>query len=468
MPSHDVTGVLRGAARVAGSLALVLAFMAPPALGLEQSRFAGTVATGCTFLGCSDATGSSNNGCAAASSLGAVIPLTGYGFSIPANATITGVVVEPKGSREGLEPTVRLLKGGALAGSAQVASLLQDPPPALCADTLSVPVGGTNDLWNDTWSPAEVNAGDFGVRVASGSAMLLDAVRITVHFTIDTALCGDGFATHDEECDDGNTARGDGCSPACQTESLLTAADDACINVINKDATRVGAAQAKVALDCLKRAQRGQDPDAQACLTSDPRGTVAKAVGKIEADFASRCEPPPAYGTTAPAKAGGGAMAAAQFMIEDVFGPDLGAAAIALSSDKTGATCQASVLQALQKVVDARTKVFLACKKTRLANDADPVLSAWDIGGCLDDVASDDRGSIAKAAASLASTVTSKCAGVTLSSAFPGACAGAGAGFAGCLDARAACRVCQLLDEVDRFGRDCDLFDDGADNDSCP
>ena len=31
-------------------------------------------------------------------------------------------------------------------------------------------------------------------------------------------MCGDGYATGLEDCDDGNTQSGDGCSSACQSE----------------------------------------------------------------------------------------------------------------------------------------------------------------------------------------------------------------------------------------------------------
>jgi cysteine-rich repeat protein len=34
----------------------------------------------------------------------------------------------------------------------------------------------------------------------------------------EVGVCGDGFLDEDEECDDGNSAEGDGCSSVCQVE----------------------------------------------------------------------------------------------------------------------------------------------------------------------------------------------------------------------------------------------------------
>ena len=52
---------------------------------------------------------------------------------------------------------------------------------------------------------------------------------------------------------------------------------------------------------------------------------------------------------------------------------------------------------------------------------------------------------------------------------FPGECSGATTGtLAGCLDERVECRVCLAINAIDGLSVDCDLFDDGAANSSCP
>jgi hypothetical protein len=54
-----------------------------------------------------------------------------------------------------------------------------------------------------------------------------------------------------------------------------------------------------------------------------------------------------------------------------------------------------------------------------------------------------------------------------MSTAFPGACA-ARADFAACADERMECRICRMFNTMDGLTEDCDLFDDGVANASCP
>lgn len=49
--------------------------------------------------------------------------------------------------------------------------------------------GASTDLWSSTWTPAEINASTFGALIVSarqgvGSVASVDAVRITVYYTL--------------------------------------------------------------------------------------------------------------------------------------------------------------------------------------------------------------------------------------------------------------------------------------------
>ncbi len=46
-------------------------------------------------------------------------------------------------------------------------------------------------------------------------------VRIQLHAVVVEGVCGDGALDADEQCDDGGTADGDGCSATCRTEPVL-------------------------------------------------------------------------------------------------------------------------------------------------------------------------------------------------------------------------------------------------------
>jgi len=144
---------------------------------------------------------------------------TGFGFSIPHNAVIEGieVVVEarvtvvPGGSFQVVAE--RIVKGGVIgATDGSIEGMQPGPVP----DDLLL-YGGPTDLWGEMWTPADINAADFGFAFkinVDTSFVLVDSISITVFST----ACGDGQVGSGEQCDDGNLADGDCCSSTCQFE----------------------------------------------------------------------------------------------------------------------------------------------------------------------------------------------------------------------------------------------------------
>jgi cysteine-rich repeat protein len=94
---------------------------------------------------------------------------------------------------------------------------------ATCADPKTestcktVPVGGGT---SEVVFPVAANETTFvvvdGVAGKSGA--------FTLDVEVDATSCGDRLAQYPEQCDDGNTTAGDGCSPSCQLETPLSAA----------------------------------------------------------------------------------------------------------------------------------------------------------------------------------------------------------------------------------------------------
>jgi len=89
------------------------------------------------------------------------IKYTGFGFAIPTGATIKGVVVKLK--RYAADPTntydyqIKLVKAGSVVGNNK--SNYVNWPGSWTEGIY----GGQADLWGTTWTPAEVNASDFGM-----------------------------------------------------------------------------------------------------------------------------------------------------------------------------------------------------------------------------------------------------------------------------------------------------------------
>jgi len=81
-------------------------------------------------------------------------------------------------------------------------------------------------------------------------------------------------------------------------------------------------------------------------------------------------------------------------------------------------------------------------------------------------VRSDPKGRVAKKRGRLEKRIASRCGGLNLAVAFPGACAQA-PDLGACIDRTSYCRLCRSFNAMDALDRDCDIFDDGLENLSC-
>jgi hypothetical protein len=138
---------------------------------------------------------SSNNLRASASvpanGVSANLDATSFGFSIPANATITGIRVEIEKSASadtGVDDDdVYLLKAGAPSGNDKASGTDWDT-----SDWVGQ-YGSSTDLWGTTWTPAQVNASNFGVRLradsdtSSSRTGYVDHVAVRVYYTLPPA-----------------------------------------------------------------------------------------------------------------------------------------------------------------------------------------------------------------------------------------------------------------------------------------
>lgn len=113
---------------------------------------------------------------------------TNFGFSIPGNATINGIIVQiEKRATFGSniqDNGLRLLKNGVEVGANKASTT---PWPGQDA---YFTYGACNDLWNTTWTPADINQSNFGLVFAaidyscSGTpSSFVDHIRITICYT---------------------------------------------------------------------------------------------------------------------------------------------------------------------------------------------------------------------------------------------------------------------------------------------
>lgn len=129
-----------------------------------------------------------------ASSLGDALQVTGFGFAIPANATIAGIVVKAyvAGTGSIYDFHSFLVKAGVLVGTNHAA---HSHWGAIIAPQS---YGGAADLWGTTWTPADINNAGFGALIspaadfgAPGTANI-DYISIQVYYTTPAVGAGVG------------------------------------------------------------------------------------------------------------------------------------------------------------------------------------------------------------------------------------------------------------------------------------
>lgn len=107
-----------------------------------------------------------------------------FGLSVPASAIIDGIEVAiEKRSLAGtiFDSRVRIVKGGVIGADEHA-----DGATWPTTDTV-VTYGGLGDLWGETWTAADVNAGSFGVVISATDSLdtaAIDHITMTVHFSL--------------------------------------------------------------------------------------------------------------------------------------------------------------------------------------------------------------------------------------------------------------------------------------------
>jgi len=114
---------------------------------------------------------------------------TGFGFSVPADATILGITVEWErftqvATNGNQDSAVRIVKGGTVDTTVNRAVA-----GAWSTTQAFYPYGGPTDLWGIGWTASDINASGFGaalsVQFLGGGGMStasVDSLRITVTY----------------------------------------------------------------------------------------------------------------------------------------------------------------------------------------------------------------------------------------------------------------------------------------------
>lgn len=258
-----------------------------------------------------------------------------------------------------------------------------------------------------------------------------------------------------------------------------------CITAMQKAFRRMDKQVGLQAASCLKNHAKEKElspiPSVDTvyeCLADDPRGKIALAAMRIDADFLRRCtQPLPSFGPTDPWQLQIVSKLAPQGLVTDVWTVDLEPNLPVESADLAAASCQRKTWKAITKCEQAKLKEFGRCTRQGLRGAAVPGLidSASDLQNlCLGVGAApqpDPKGKVARACTDpkrgLQKALDKRCANQNLTTLFPTCGTASSAGTAQCLDREISCRTCMAANASNGLDRDCELFDDGLANASC-
>ncbi len=248
-----------------------------------------------------------------------------------------------------------------------------------------------------------------------------------------------------------------------------------CINKMNKDGVVYASKQGKEQVQCLKDTSQQSLGmiTGEACLTADRKGRVQKREDKQNSDETKFCGMAPNFAYTSAANVVSVAQQQEVNLIHDIFGPDIDTGAKHCDPFKDDCLCQFKVYSKVELLAFTLGRDFVKCKKGQLkalVTGISAIEDCVDDLGTLNSVASDPKGKIADRVSNLKTTIMEQCdaPGVTNGS-FPGLCNGqTGNALGDCLNARVRCRMCLMYNAMDLMVVNCDAFDDGSANASCP
>ena len=263
-----------------------------------------------------------------------------------------------------------------------------------------------------------------------------------------------------------------------------TSGQQKCLNGLYKSAGKVGKTQGSTSAKCVKARQAaatsqfgnpGQELTADACLTNDAKGALAKASAAISALELGTCSvDAPSFGAGTPDQITGAASSQSRAILRDLIGPNLqNVVASTLGyEDKAAASCHATAAKSTAQLYDTYWKELAAAAKGALAGKTGPAVSSGaELQAAIEAaLAADAKGKIAKATQKLGDAMAKTCGTTTASMVrlFRGKCASASpSAVAACAATATRCRFCRAMRGATGLGFDCDAFDDAAANGSC-
>lgn len=275
---------------------------------------------------------------------------------------------------------------------------------------------------------------------------------------------------------------------AAPAEAQIPKGERLCVNTMEKELTLIDKQVGRQVATCLKNHAKGRplSPNpfvdtVDECLRDDPRGKIFFSWQHAEVNYTRRCVPAlPPFGPTDLWDLVGSSNQNSQTLARSVWTENQIDQNLFLESiDKRAALCQQRAWKSIARCEQTKLKEFGRCTRKGLqgANPPGLIDGAADMQDlCLGTGTNpqpDPKKKVARACSDpkrgIQKVLDKSCSGlnVPLTALFPTCGTGNPAGTAQCLDRKASCTACMVLNAANGLHRDCELFDDGLANDTC-
>jgi cysteine-rich repeat protein len=293
-------------------------------------------------------------------------------------------------------------------------------------------------------------------------ASLLAGSALASHSALAGApTCGNGTLNAPEQCDDANTAAGDGCSATCTIEGPLDETEQACVGAMNAGFTGMVTYTNKAIDACLKNVSRAKvEGTYEACLSAvvfdKPALKVLNANQKKCLDKGVTAQTAFGYNADPIEVATAGGLAAGDSHRGMLGSP----APVALAAaDPAAAKCQQAVSIGVSRYLNALAKETLQRKRASRKDPLAPPSTTVELEADL--VGAPDAPVVTAALASAKAKAGKKCEALELAGLFPGSCVDSAASpstLVDCAAELASCEFCESLNLADKLLVDCSQF----------
>ena len=253
-----------------------------------------------------------------------------------------------------------------------------------------------------------------------------------------------------------------------------------CLSSMGSSVVKIDSTQIRENQTCVKTYGKGKlfVGSVADCQVADSNGKMQKVSDKID-EAQTDADRGKCIGAAVPdfgyVATGAAMVAAAQppqvAFIAAVYGDDP-ESVIVDASDKANrgaALCQATIEKAANKIVLSEVKSFKSCMTRGLRSRTAPISDAIELAACSSDSKLVERSD--KETTKLADHIGKKCTdkSVDWATVVAGDCASEAspAAYSSCIQIKASCAACEIINGGYDLAIDCDLHDNGAADQSC-